>query len=155
MLKPAQLRKALTDAVPVLQTSPDQLRMFVDNGRIVSTLASSLSFEYQYQVELLITDFTQDSDLVMVPILAWLREHQPDIMATPEKQLSGFKFKADMLNDGSCDIAVYLQLTERVIVKQIDAGLHVEHFPEPPLPEPVERPRELYLHGELVSHWHE
>lgn len=155
MLKPAQLRKVLTNAVPVLQTSPDQLRMFVDNGRIVSTLASSLSFEYQYQVELLITDFTQDSDLVMVPILAWLREHQPDIMATPEKQQSGFKFKADMLNDDSCDIAVYLQLTERVIVKQIDAGLHVEHFPEPPLPEPVERPRELYLHGELVSQWHE
>ncbi|WP_413535206.1 phage tail protein [Rahnella inusitata] len=155
MLKPAQLRKALTDAVPVLQNSPDQLRMFVDNGRIVSTLASSLSFEYQYQVELLITDFAQDSDLIMVPVLAWLREHQPDIMATPDKQQTGFKFKADMLNDGSCDIAIYLQLTERVIVKQIDAGLHVEHFPEPPMPEPVERPRELYLHGELVSQWHE
>ena len=154
MLKPAQLRKALTDAVPVLQASPDTLRMFVDNGRIISTLASSLSFEYQYQVELLVTDFAQDSDLIMVPVLAWLREHQPDIMATPDKQQTGFKFKADMLNDGSCDIAVYLQLTERVIVKQIDAGLYVEHFPEPPLPEPVERPRELYLHGELVSQWH-
>jgi len=155
VLKPAQLRKALTDAVPVLQTSPDQLRMFVDNGRIVSTLASSLSFEYQYQVELLITDFAHDCDLIIVPILAWLREHQPDIMATPDKQQTGYKFKADMLNDGSYDIAVYLQLTECVIVKQIDAGLHVEHYPEPPLPEPVERPRELYLHGELVSQWHE
>ncbi|CAM3931846.1 phage tail protein [Rahnella bruchi] len=155
MLKPAQLRKAITEAVPVLQTSPDQLRMFVDNGRIVSTLASSLSFEYQYQVELLITDFTQDSDLIVVPILAWLREHQPDIMATPEKQQNGYTFKADMLNDGSYDIAIHLQLTERVIVKQIDAGLHVEHVPEPQLPEPVERPRKLYLHGELVSQWNE
>ena len=155
MLKPAQLRKALTDAVPVLQTSPDQLRMFVDNGRIVSTLGSSLSFEYQYQIELLITDFAQDCDLIIVPILAWLREHQPDIMATPEKQQTGYKFKADMLNDGSYDIAVYLQLTERVIVKQVGAGLYVDHFPEPPLPEPVERARELYLHGELVSQWHE
>jgi hypothetical protein len=155
VLKPAQLRKALTDAVPVLQTSPDTLRMFVDNGRIVSTLGSSLSFEYQYQIELLITDFAHDCDLIIVPILAWLREHQPDIMATSDKQQTGYKFKADMLNDGSYDIAVYLQLTERVIVKQVDAGLHVEHFPEPPLPEPVERPRELYLHGELVSQWHE
>ncbi|WP_449649136.1 phage tail protein [Rahnella aceris] len=155
MLKPAQLRKALTNAVPVLQTSPDTLRMFVDNGRIVSTLANSLSFEYQYQVELLITDFAHDCDLIIVPILAWLREHQPDIMATPDKQQTGYKFKADILNDGSYDIAVYLQLTERVIVKQIDAGLYVEHFPEPPLPEPVERPRELYLHGEIVSQWNE
>ena len=155
MLKPAQLRKALTDAVPVLQTSPDTLRMFVDNGRIVSTLASSLSFEYQYQTELLITNFAQDCDLIIVPILAWLRENQPDIMATPEKQQTGFKFKADMLDDGAYDIAIDVQLTERVIVKQIDAGLYVEHFPEPPLPEPMERPRELYLHGELVSQWHE
>jgi hypothetical protein len=155
VLKPAQLRKALTDAVPVLQTSPDTLRMFVDNGRIVSTLAPSLSFEYQYQVELLVTDFVQDCDLIVVPILAWLREHQPDIMATAEKQQTGYKFKADMLNDGSYDIAIYLQLTERVIVKQIDAGLHVEHRPEPPLPEPVERPREMYLGGQLVSQWHE
>ncbi|WP_459177410.1 phage tail protein [Ewingella americana] len=155
MLKPAQLRKALTDAVLVLQTSPDTLRMFVDNGRIVSTLAPSLSFEYQYQVELLITDFVQDCDLIIVPILAWLREHQPDIMATAEKQQTGYKFKADMLNDGSYDIAIYLQLTERVIVKQIDAGLHVKHVPEPPLPEPVERPREMYLGDQLVSQWHE
>jgi len=76
-------------------------------------------------------------------------------MATPEKQQTGFKFKADMLDDGAYDIAIDVQLTERVIVRQIDAGLHVEHFPEPPLPEPVERPCELYLHGELVSQWHE
>ena len=76
-------------------------------------------------------------------------------MATPEKQQNGYTFKADMLNDGSYDIAIHLQLIERVILKQIDAGLYVEHFPEPPLPESVERPRELYLHGELVSQWHE
>ena len=45
MLKPDSLRRALTDAVTVLNTSPEMLRIFVDNGSIASTLATSLSFE--------------------------------------------------------------------------------------------------------------
>ncbi len=45
MLKPDSLRRALTDAVTVLKTNPDMLRIFVDNGSIASTLAASLSFE--------------------------------------------------------------------------------------------------------------
>ncbi|EEW3218305.1 phage tail protein, partial [Escherichia coli] len=43
MLKPDSLRRALTDAVTVLKTSPEMLRIFVDNGSIASTLATSLS----------------------------------------------------------------------------------------------------------------
>ncbi|MCZ5523901.1 phage tail protein, partial [Escherichia coli] len=35
MLKPDSLRRALTDAVTVLKTSPEMLRIFVDNGSIV------------------------------------------------------------------------------------------------------------------------
>lgn len=34
MLKPDSLRRALTDAVTVLKTSPEMLRIFVDNGSI-------------------------------------------------------------------------------------------------------------------------
>jgi len=155
VLKPLQLREYLTARVPVLRTSPEQLRIFVDSGRVISTLASSLSHEKQYQLNLLITDFTQDVDMLLVPILAWLRENQPDIMATPEKQQTGFTFKADMLNDGSFDISINLQLTERTLVKQEGSALRVTNLPEPPLPEDIDRPRELYLHGELVSAWNE
>ena len=46
MLKPNQLRKALTASLPLLQRNPDSLNVYTDNGRIVSTLAISLSFEY-------------------------------------------------------------------------------------------------------------
>lgn len=155
MLKPLLLREALRARVPVLKTSPEQLRMFIDNGRIVSTLAASLSFEYQYQLNLLVTDFTEDCDLLIVPIQQWLRENQPDIMATPERQQSGFTFKADMLNDNSFDISINLQLTERVIVTQNGTALHVDHLSEPPIPEDIQKPRKLYLNGDLVSDWNE
>jgi len=151
MLKPKQLREALTNSVPLLARNPDSLNMFIDSGRIVSTLASSLSFEYQYQLNLVITDYADDIDLVMVPVLAWLRENQPDIMATEEKRRTGFTFKADVLSDTLCDISIDLQLTERVIVKQDGDALHVNHIGEPPLPDNVNRPLQLYVHGELVS----
>jgi len=154
VLKPLQVREALTARVPVLKTSPEQLRIFIDNARIVSTLATSLSFEYQYQLNLLITDFTQDADLLIVPILAWLREHQPDIMATAAKQQEGFTFRADMNNDNSFDISINLQLTEMVIVKQEGGALRVTHRPEPPLPEDISRPSKMYLGDQLVSEWH-
>ncbi|MCR1568723.1 phage tail protein [Mixta sp.] len=151
MLKPKQLREALTNSVPLLARNPDSLNMFIDSGRIVSTLASSLSFEYQYQLNLVITDYADDIDLVMVPVLAWLRENQPDIMATEEKRRTGFTFKADVLSDTLCDISIDLQLTERVIVKQDGDALHVNHIGEPPLPENVNRPLQLYVNGELIS----
>ncbi|WP_313188926.1 phage tail protein [Pantoea sp.] len=153
MLKPKQLREALTASVPLLQRNPDSLNMFIDGGRIASTLASSLSFEYQYQLNIVITDYADDIDLIMVPVLAWLRENQPDIMATEEKRRTGFTFKADVISDSLCDVSIDLQLTERVLVKQESGALHVTHLPEPPLPENVERPLQLYVHGELVSEW--
>ncbi|MBN3198452.1 phage tail protein [Pectobacterium brasiliense] len=152
MLKPNSLRSALSDAVPVLKNNPDMLHIFIDSGAVVSTLAASLSFENQYTLNLVITDFTDDIDWLLVPIQAWLRENQPDIMARENK---GFTYLADINNNGSCDISISLKLTERVIVREVDKALHVTHAPEPPLPLPVTRPDSMYINGELVSQWHE
>lgn len=153
MLKPAQLRKVLTDCVPHLQTNPDSLNMFVDSGRIVSTLAASLSFEDQYQLNLVITDYPGNVDLLIVPVLAWLRENQPDIMATEEKRRTGFTHEVDIISDTLIDISIKLQLTERVIVRKVDGALHVDRVPEPPLPDNDEPPKQLYLAGQLISEW--
>lgn len=150
MLKPQQLRQALTDSVPDLQRNPDALNVFIDSGRIVSTLASSLSFEYQYRLNMVITDYAGNIDLLIVPLLAWLRTNEPDIMATEEKRRTGFTFEADVISDTASDISIELQLSERVIVKQADDGLHVTHVGENTLPENDARPVQLYVKGELV-----
>ncbi|MEZ3415897.1 phage tail protein [Pantoea dispersa] len=151
MLKPQLLRKVLTDSVPLLQRNPDSLNVFIDSGRIVSTLASSLSFEYQYRLNMVITDYTDDIDLLVVPMLEWLRVNEPDIMATKEKQQDGFTFKADVISDTACDISIDLQLSERVIVRRVDGALHVEHVGENPLPDDDARPVQLYAYGALIS----
>lgn len=56
-----------------------------------------------------------------------------------------------MISDMISDISIELQLSERVIVKRADGGLHVTHVGENPLPENDARPMQLYVHGELVS----
>lgn len=154
MIKPKSLRKALTEAVPMLRHNPDMLKMYLDRGNIVATLAHSLSFENRYTLNLIITDFTGDLDLLLVPINAWLRVNQPDIMATADGQNKGFTYFADINNDDSCDISINLQLSERTLVSEIDQALHVSHVPETSLPEPIAPPVQLYLNGKLESEWH-
>nr|WP_315290050.1 phage tail protein [Serratia proteamaculans] len=149
MLKPEQLRTALTNALPDLQTHPDKLHISLDNGRVVSTLGPSLSFEYQYQLNLTLSDRATEEDLVMVTVLAWLRSHQPDILANAEKRKNGFAFKRDISAAGQLDLQ--LQLTERIQVEQCDGALHITPLTEPPLPENVIRFTQVYLQGELIS----
>ncbi|PJR60554.1 phage tail protein [Klebsiella sp. K-Nf6] len=155
MLKPNSLRKALTDAVPVLRSNPDMLRVFIDSGNNVATLARSLSYEKRYTLNIVVMDFTDDIDLLFVPIMAWLRVNQPDIMTTDEGRKKGFIWYVDINNDSSLDVSISLLLTERTLVKEADGALHVENIPEPPPPEPVTRPVEMWSNGERVSKWDE
>lgn len=155
MYKPKSLRKALTDAVPMLARNPEMMRIFFDDGSIASTLATSLSFENRYTLNVRVIDFPGDIELLLVPINAWLRIHQADIMTTDEGRKKGFTYHGDVNDDDSIDISISLMLTERTIVKEQGHELHVEQAPEPQPPEPVTRPTELYVHGELVSQWDE
>ncbi|ELQ6106892.1 phage tail protein [Cronobacter turicensis] len=155
MKKPESLRKALTDALPVLRINPDMLRLFIDNGQIAATLAASLSFENRYTLNVVVTDYTGDINLLLVPVAAWLRENQPDIMTTDDGTKKGFTWYADINNDSSVDVSISLLISERTLVKESDGALYVSDVPEPPLPEPVTRPVELYINGEFVSRWHE
>ncbi|MGV8924807.1 MAG: phage tail protein [Ewingella sp.] len=155
MLKPASLKAALFKSVPLLRANPDMLHLFIDNGSVNGTLAASLSFENRYSLDVAVTDYTGDMNLLLVPVNAWLRENQPDIMTTDEGVKHGFTYVADINSDDSIDLRMTLRLTERTLVKESGGALHVTQLGEPPLPEPVTRPTALYINGELVSRWDE
>ncbi|MCP1107269.1 phage tail protein [Serratia nevei] len=149
MLKPEQLRATLLNAVPILQQNPERLRLGIVNGRVVSTLAASLSFEYRYQLNLVLDGPSADDDLVIVTVLAWLRSHQPDFFANPERRKNDFSFQRDIENPHQ--LTVQLQLTEIILVEPRDGALHITPRAEPPEPENVIRFTQVYLHGELLS----
>lgn len=135
MNKPQSLRSALNKSVPYVAENPDRLHLFVDSGQLVATSAASLSWEYRYTLNVVITDFTGDQNLLMAPVLLWLRENQPDALQNSEAREKLFSFEVDILANDRCDISMDLKLTERVIATVEDGKAHIEAVPEPDVPE--------------------
>ncbi|MNL54910.1 P2 phage tail completion protein R (GpR) [compost metagenome] len=100
-------------------------------------------------------NFVGESSQLFVPVLAWLRQNQPDIFTLEEGRKNGYLFQIESIDDESANISFSLQLTERILVAEEDGTLRASYSPEPPLPEPVTRPKALYINGELVSTWSE
>lgn len=131
MRKPDSLRQALTEAVAELAQNPEKLHCFVQEGRIFSTSATSLSFEYEYTLEIIVTDYSADPNTLIVPILAWLRRNQNEMLSNPELMRDGFSFEADILNHETVDLAIKLKLTERVGARQDHGEYITEYYDEP------------------------
>ena len=134
MIKPASLRAAIEAALPDLKRNPDRLLVFIDEGSIRCTGAPSLSFEYGYTLQIVVTDYAEHADTIMVPVLAWVAVNQPDLLQNPDRQRDGIRFEADLLDHAKMDLSVRLQLTERVIVADLpDGSRTATHVGEPPL----------------------
>lgn len=131
MNKPQSLRAALNKAVPYVRENPDRLHLFVDNGSLVATSATSISWEYRYTLNVVVTDFTGDQNLLMAPILFWLRDNQSDMLQNATERERLFTFEVDILGNGACDLSLNLKLTERVIAQEADGSIQVEAVPEP------------------------
>ncbi len=131
MNKPASLRKALTLAIHELKTNPDRMLVFIDKGQIVSTQAPNFCFEYHYTLNIIITDYSAHSDTVFIPLLVWVREHQPDLLTG--RADGGISFEAEMINHNNNDISITLNLTEVVIVTLESDHLVSRHAEEPKL----------------------
>lgn len=157
MLKPNHLRRHLTDANPALARNPERMQVFADSGRVVSTGASSLSFEYQYTLNVVVMDYAGHADAIIVPLLAWVRVHQPDLVTNRERRENGIRFDVEFLNQQAVDLSIELDLSERVIVSRDDANKltsnHVGEPPDPDLPLIAEE-WELWVRDELLATWH-
>lgn len=155
MLKPNTLQRALIDAVPALRDNPEMLHLWVDKGSNRATLAASLSFEKSFSLNVAVRGFAGDIDTLFVPVMAWLRDNQPDMLTPEAAAQARFSWTLATNADQTQDLTMVLQLTERTQVKEVDGVLQAETLPEPPPPAFVTRPKELYINGELVSRWQE
>jgi hypothetical protein len=151
MQKPIQLQQRLIEQIPQLTAAPEKLALATGAGNVVATSAPSLSFEYRYPLTVTITDEALSEtlvDLAVVTVLDWLQVNQPEILGNAAHRLSDFTFVQQ-----ASSLVLTLQLTERVLVADAEDVRTITHLPEPPLPENVALPREVYLNGELISSW--
>lgn len=132
MLKPTTLRTALEAACQWLRHNPDKLTVNIESGHLRLTAAASRSFEYAYTLRLTLLDFPEHPSAVFVPVIQWLERNQPELLQNPARQEQGIRFEADILSNSTADLAITLQLTERVRVTLNPDGTHLaEHLPEP------------------------
>jgi hypothetical protein len=157
MLKPNSLRDHLSRAVPALKRDPDKLSLFVKEGKLVSTAAGQLSFEYRYTLNLVLLDYAEHADAVMVPLLAWLRNNQPEIAENAELREKALRFEVEFLNAKTVDLSIEVDLTERVLVKPREGttSFDVRHVGEPAHvgAMPVGERWEFFLGDEPLASW--
>jgi hypothetical protein len=156
MIKPDSLRKHLASSNDDLRRNPDKMLIFADEGNMVAVGTQSLSFEYRYRLNLIITDYAGDPNAVMVPLLAWIRVHQSDLVDNPERRKNGIRFEVDFNNKETVDLSITMDLTERVVVTPGPGGrLDVMHRPEPQAtPVYTDDFWSLYSGDALLAEWH-
>lgn len=132
MNKHESLRAHLLATVADLKHNPDRLLIFIDNGKVRCTAAESLSFEYSFDLQIILTDFAGHPDSVMLPILGWLSVNQSELLENLDKVKNGIQFEAEILDTSKVDLSLTLALTERVVVdKNADGKTTVKHANEP------------------------
>ena len=142
MDKIASLRAALVAANPEFAKEPDRLKVFVDQGRLVSRRTAKFGFQYRYTVRLFFEAFTHGPDQIMVPLLLWLRVHQPDLLLRYATEDENIRFAADILDEKSWDVAITFELQETVTVapRPDGSGWDIVHLPEPSPDDPLLHP---------------
>lgn len=158
MWKLQSLRTLIESAVPDLKTNPENLIVAASSGRVVSTMGESLSFEYAYTIEITVLDFTGHTDALFVPLNAWLRVHQPELLQNPDAQATGLQFQVELLNTAGADVGIKVPVTERVIVKpdpNHPTRMTCEHPPEPQVIGTNRLPEhwELWFRDEKLAEW--
>lgn len=122
MNKPESLRAHLLATVADFRHDPDRLLIFIDNGKVRCTAAHTLSFEYSFDLQIILTEFAGHPDSVFLPVLAWLSVNQSELLENLDKVKNGIQFEADILDKDKVDLSITLALTEKVIVGKDDQG---------------------------------
>lgn len=162
MYKTHSLRRHLAQAVPELARDPDKLSILVRNGRVQAAGEASLSFEYAATVQIIVLDHAGPPDAIVLPLLVWLRTHQPEYFDNTAQREQAFRFEAEYNNATTIDLSIELDLTERVQVQPVDMNDHsapgrfnVQHIGEPPYPGHLTTQERwsFWLREELIAEW--
>ena len=137
MKKPAELRRILTEALPELATSPENLIIFIPDGSIKTSAKASLNHRCDYTLVVNIKNYSGNFEL-SATLLNWLFVNQFDRIQRPEFAKDGLNFDVTFVDHTRQDITFYLDLSESIVVKDtIENGQPkrtIEYAPNPKIP---------------------
>lgn len=129
MNKLDSLRAAITQALPELKRSPENLRLWIarGGGRCQSTATDA--FGLSFEANVLIVEMRSDFVVLAHAIFRWLRVHQPALVVPPN---TGFTFDVDPLDNEMADVLLQIQLTQNVTVgSKPGGGFDMTYLAEP------------------------
>lgn len=129
MKKAELMRDALTRNNTWCKANPELFIVWVEKGHIQIEATGEASFMYHYTIQVLAVDFPGQIDDLMLPLLAWAWEQQPDLLLNPDNNRK-VEFDADIVNDDVADILFKVPAWERVIVEIGDGKPVVKHLAE-------------------------
>lgn len=128
MNKIDSLRASIVEALPELSGDPSRLRMWVDRGTAKSQQTASLSFGFDYRLNILVIEMAADIALLAVALFRWMRINEPHLL-TPGAD--GFSFDADMLDNRTADILIQIDVRQNVSVQASGDGFTLAYLAEP------------------------
>ncbi len=129
MNKLHSLRAAIAAALPELQRSPENLRLWISRGGGRCQATASDAFGLAYEANVLVVEMHSDFAVLAHAIFRWLRVNQPDLVVPPNE---GFTFDVDPLDNGTADVLLQIRLTQNVTVAAKDGGgFDMQYLAEP------------------------
>ena len=129
MKKAELLRTALTAGNTWCKANPEQITVWAERGHIQIEATGEASFMYHYTIQVLAMDFPGQVDDLILPLLAWVWQQQPDLLLNPDNNRK-VEFDADIVNDDVADILFKVPAWERVIVEIVDGKPVAKHLAE-------------------------
>ncbi|APW89008.1 TPA: phage tail protein [Klebsiella pneumoniae] len=129
MKKAELMRDALTRNNTWCKANPELFIVWVEKGHIQIEATGEASFMYHYTIQVLAVDFPGQIDDLMLPLLAWAWQQQPDLLLNPDNNRK-VEFDADIVNDDVADILFKVPAWERVIVEIVDGKPVAKHLAE-------------------------
>lgn len=129
MKKAELMRDALTRNNTWCKANPELFIVWVEKGHIQIEATGEASFMYHYTIQVLAVDFPGQIDDLMLPLLAWAWQQQPDLLLNPDNNRK-VEFDADIVNDDVADILFKVPAWERVIVEIVDGKPIAKHLAE-------------------------
>ncbi|EPY4335333.1 P2 phage tail completion protein R [Klebsiella pneumoniae] len=129
MKKAELMRDALTRNNTWCKANPELFIVWVEKGHIQIEATGEASFMYHYTIQVLAVDFPGQIDDLMLPLLAWVWQQQPDLLLNPDNNRK-VEFDADIVNDDVADILFKVPAWESVIVEIVDGKPVAKHLAE-------------------------
>lgn len=123
MRKIDSLRATLLAAIPEANNDPAMLPTWIDRGSVRGRQTRSGSFEMAFRLNVLAIGVRTDLSLISLAVTKWLRANQPERL---QPGSDSFTFDADILDNGTADVLIQIDLTQNYEVSTVGGEERVE-----------------------------